>query len=128
VLLTSLPSFQRGLTPPQYPFTHFPQPDGNSDCLLHSLKLVCQKASYNVLLLPRRSPHLLLRPLIAFPAVLPGPLQIRPLCSAGTAQQVIHSQVAANFWDPPSPWVHFFSFYGALWLNAGPRIGPPVLP
>jgi hypothetical protein len=127
VLLTSL-SFQKGLTPPQYSFTHFPQPNGNSDCLLDILKLVCPKASYNVLLLPRCSLHFLLHPLIVFPVVLPGPLQIRPLCSAGTTQQVIHLQAVANFfWDPPSPWVHFFGFCCALRLNAGPHIDPSVL-
>jgi hypothetical protein len=67
VLLTSPLSFQKVLTPPQYPVTHFPQPGWNPNCSLHGLQLqVCPRASYIVSLLPRHSPHLLFHPLMLF--------------------------------------------------------------
>jgi hypothetical protein len=69
---------------------------------------VCPRISYNVSLLPRRSCYLLLHPLM-LPAVLPGPLRLRPLRSAGTARRVNRPLTAASFCrDTPLLWLRFF--------------------
>jgi hypothetical protein len=56
------------------------------------------------------------------------PLLLRPLHRAGTAQRVISLWAAINrFWDPPSPWVHFFCCRLRLMARCQSPFGPPVL-
>jgi hypothetical protein len=111
----------------------------------------CSRASNNVFLLPRRSSRLLLRPLMllsspsfrivpwSFTSLLhsgpfcrllktTSPLLPRPLGFAGRARGVIRLQMAVSLLrDPQSPWIHFFGCWGALRLDSGPHISPPVL-
>jgi hypothetical protein len=84
----SLLSFWRGQTPPQYPDTHFPQSNGNTDYLfVISNPKLSLKVSLTFSLLSSHSCCLLLHPLMPLPAVLSF---LRCSCCL-TAQSLFHS-------------------------------------